>query len=184
MRSSVPPVTRPRAGSFLATLSALAVLAAMPRDASAQSYLLARGVSLSAGVAEFDLNGSSVTPIVALRGDAELTPWLVGELGVSAIRPNERFASRLTYVVPEIQLQFQRRAGRLRPYVGAGGGWFAAIGPDREGQGALTASAAAGLRFDFEDVRFGLRTELRVRGMDRDFDRRVREWTGGMVWRF
>lgn len=159
-------------------------VSALPRAAGAQAYLLARGLSFSAGAANFDLTGSGVTPLVALRADAELTRWLVGEVGVSALRPNERFDARLTYVVPELQFQLQLRAGRVRPYLGAGGGWFYAIGADRSRQSALSASAAAGARLDLRDVRFGLRAELRVRGIDREFSRRVAEGTGSVVWRF
>lgn len=167
-----------------AAVAVLLVAAIAPRAVRAQDYRLASGVSLSAGAADFDLTGSGTTPIVALRGDAELRRWLVGEFGLSALRPNERFGSRLTYVVPELQLQLQLRAGLLRPYVGVGGGWFYAIGADRDRQSALSASAAAGARIDLTDARFGLRGEVRARGIDREFSRRVTEVTGGVVLRF
>ena len=167
----------------LITAAAIASVTA-PHTAHAQSYLLARGVSLAAGAASFDLRGSGTTATVALRGDAELTPWLVGELGVGALRPNEAIGPRPIYVVPEAQLQLQLRAGALRPYVGAGGGWFYAIGAGRKGQSARAASAAGGARLDFTDARFGVRAEFRVRGMDREFARRTAEWTGAVVWRF
>lgn len=180
----MPALAPPRSLRHAVALALAATVAVVPRAAFAQSYLLARGISFSAGAADFDLTGSGVTPTVALRADAELTPWLVGELGVSALRPNEELPARLTYVVPELQLQLQRRAGRVRPYLGAGGGWFYAIGPNRARRSALSASAAAGVRLDLRDLRFGLRAEARVRGIDRKFSRQVAEATGGVVWRF
>jgi hypothetical protein len=178
MRLSAP---RPPARVLLVSL---ALLAAWPVSASAQSYLLARSVTFMGGAAAYELGARSTTPVVALRGDAELTKWLVGDLGLSVLRPNEERGLRRGYAVPEAQLQLQLRAGALRPYVGAGGGWFYAVGANRKGQSAFAASAAAGTRLDFEDVRFGLRAEARVRGMDRDFDRRMTEFTGGIAWRF
>lgn len=166
-----------------AAVAALVLLAAAPRAAAAQDYLLSSGLALSGGVADYDLTGSGRTAMVAIRADAELRRWLVGELGVSALRPTEDLPSRLTYLVPELQLQLQLRAAAFRPYVGAGGGWFYAIGPNRRSQSALSASASAGVRIGLPDVRFGLQGEVRLRGIDREFSRRVAEWTGGVALR-
>ena len=175
--------TAPRAALTAAAAATLAALAAAPRSASAQEYRLSSGISLSGGVADYELPGRGRTPIVALRGDAELRRWLVGELGVSALRPTENVNSRLTFVVPELQLQLQLRAAAFRPYVGAGGGWFYAIGPTRNFQSALSGSASAGVRIALPDPRFGLQGEVRLRGIDREFSRRVAEVTAGGAFR-
>ena len=167
-----------------ALAAALVSAAAAPRAAAGQDYRLASGFSLSAGAADYSSARGNATATIAVRGDAELTRWLVGELGVSALRPDEGLGSRLTYVVPELQLQLQLRAGALRPYVGGGGGWFYAIGPDRDRRSAFSLSAAGGVRVDLRDVRWGLRAEARARGIDREFSRTVSELTGGVVFRF
>jgi hypothetical protein len=172
-----------RTAAAVACLAAAAATA-LPRDAAAQDYRLASGIALSAGAADYDLTGSGTTTIIALRADTELRRWLVGELGASALRPKEALASRLTYVVPEAQLQLQIRAGVLRPYLGAGGGWFYAIGPNRKFQSALSASASAGVRIARPNARFGVQAEVRRRGIDRDFSRRVTEATAGAALRF
>ena len=163
---------------------ALVAAAAAPRALTAQSYRLASGVSVMAGAADYNRARGRATPIVAVRGDAELTRWLVGELGVGAIRPDEGFGSRLTYLVPELQFQLQLRAGAVRPYVGGGGGWFYAVGPDRDRMSAGTLSAAGGVRVDLPDARWGVRADVRARGIDREFSRTVSEITGGGVFRF
>ena len=167
-----------------ALAAALVLAASAPRAAAAQDYRLASGVSLSAGVADYSAARGNATATVALRGDAELARWLVGELGVSALRPDEGLGSRLAYVVPELQLQLQLRAGALRPYVGGGGGWFYAIGPNRDRRSAFSLSAAGGLRIDMPSGRSGVQTEVRLRGIDREFSRTVSELTGGVVLRF
>jgi hypothetical protein len=173
-----------RTAAAAASLLAAAAATAAPRRAAAQDYRLASGVALSAGVADFDLTGSGTTAMVALRADAELRRWLVGEIGVGALRPKEARPSRLTYVVPEAQLQLQIRAGALRPYLGGGGGWFYAIGPNRKLQSALSASAAGGVRIAQPGHRYGLQAEVRLRGIDREFSREVTEWTAGAAFRF
>lgn len=181
----MPPVrSRPTALRGAAVAALVLLAAAAPRAAAAQDYLLSSGLALSGGVADYELTGSGQTAIVALRADAELRRWLVGELGLSALRPRETLPSRLTYVVPEAQLQLQLRAAAFRPYVGAGGGWFYAIGPNRRSQSALSASASAGVRIGLPDVRFGLQGEVRLRGIDREFSRKVAEATAGLALRF
>lgn len=166
-----------------AALSVAALAAVVPRTARAQAYLLSRGVSLNAGAARWDLDERGTTGVVALRGDAELTPWLAGELGLSALRPNERIG-RLTYVVPEAQLQLQARAGALVPYVGAGAAWWLGVGPTRKGRSHAAGSLSAGVRVLLGDPRFGLRADVRALGLGRDLDQTVVAYTAGAALRF
>jgi len=106
------------------TLALTAALAAVPGAAHAQSGPAARPVlSLSAGVAQFDLAGTGNTPTVALRLErAVAARWLLAEVGAAVLRPREQTGTRQTYAVPEVQLQAQlptaliraRRAGEPR----------------------------------------------------------------------
>jgi len=187
MRLQLPapaaPPARPAARRFAALVTAALALAAAPSVAAGQDYLLARSVSLSAGAARFRLAGRGTTGFAALRADAELTPWLAGEFGIAGFRPNETLG-QLTYLVPEAQLQLQVRAGAMTPFVGGGAGWLIGVGPTREGRSLLAGSAAAGVRVNLEDPRFGLRADVRVLGLGRGGEERVTAVTAGAALRF
>jgi hypothetical protein len=150
----------------------------------AQSYVLDRSVNIMAGAARFDLVETGTTAIVAFRADAELTRWLVGDLGMSALRPQESVRRGLTYLVPEAQLQLQLRGRGVRPYVGGGGGFWEAVGPNRKGLSRPTASAAAGVRLGLPYARFGARAEVRARQIGRRNVERSTEITGGFAFHF
>ena len=160
-----------------------AALAAAP--ARGQTALAPRpAVSVAAGVSQFDLSGTGTAPVVSARVDYPLGRALIAEGGVAVARPDQQFGARTTLVVPEVGLQLQYPA-RLAPYVGVGTG--AAIdfrGSENGGTDAdLTLSGAAGVRAWVTD-RVGLRGELRVRGIGRNFAGSTAEWTAGAAIRF
>ena len=75
--------------------------------------------------------------------------------------------------------------GRVAPYLGLGGGGaFDLRGAAYGGSyNTYTASGATGVRTWLSD-NFGLRGELRVRGIGKSFGGSAAEWTLGTSWRF
>jgi hypothetical protein len=134
---------------------------------------------IAGGVSHFDLSGSGSTPIAAVRVDLPLFP-LIAEGSLTAFRPNEQNGVRRSYIIPEVQLQYQLFPMFVRPYVGVGAGYFRAItGPDPQ-QNDVTYSASAGIRAGVPTLPFSVRTELRVRGIGSGFARSATEWTIGI----
>ena len=163
----------------LCTLAVAALcLALSTMPAFAQSIARSRsGLGLSVGVAQFDMSGTGTAPFGALRLERELTSWLVGELALGLIRPDEQIASRSTYVVPEAQLQLQRTFGRVRPYVGAGLGMLKSLNGSARTYAIF--SGATGARVAMTNA-LDLRGELRVTGQSAT----LAQWTLGLARRF
>lgn len=141
-------------------------------------------VSVVTGAAQFDLSGTGTTPTVGLRADAEFNRWFVGEVGVTAIRPEEQFIRRATYLLPEFQLQAQLPLRVVHPYFGVGAGLASAPGnPIRSGT-APTLASAAGVRVLLPGSSTTVRAELRVRGIGENFVGAMADWTIGLGRRF
>ena len=108
----------------------LVLLGAAPLSAQGPSETLPRlrhGVGAVIGVSQFDLSGTGNTLFVGARAETELQRWLIGEAALGVFRPEEQFLTRATYFSPELQLQLQLPTYNVRPYIGAGVGyWFAA----------------------------------------------------------
>ncbi len=160
----------------LARIAALLALVALPATARAQLPL--PSFAVVGGVSHFDLNGTGTTPIGALRVDVPLFVVLAeGSLGV--MHPKEDNGSH-TYVIPEVQLQYQLLPVLVRPYIGVGAGLFKAVsGPDPR-RSDFTASAAVGVRATVPLIGFGLRAEARVRGIGSGFGGSATELTVGV----
>ena len=157
---------------------AAALLALTPHVVSAQT-----AISISGGLAQFDLSGTGDTPIIALRVDMPVNRYVIAEAGVAVMWPDQQFGDTTTLWIPELQMQLQR-PGRLAPFVGVGFGGAFDMRDDDDGgtQSDITLSAAAGLRAQVTRV-FGLRVELRVRGIGDSFSGSVAEWTAGASFR-
>lgn len=160
-------------------------LVAFPALAAAQAVLPRPAISVSAGASQFDLSGTGVAPIIAVRADMPLGRIVLVEGGVGFTRPDQQFGSRTTLVVPEVQLQAQLPLGSFMPYLGVGGGIAMDFRPDDVGgtRSDVTASASGGVRW-WITPRIGARGELRVRGIGEGFSGSAAEWTGGLAWRF
>jgi hypothetical protein len=166
-------------------LAAVALLAAAAAPAHAQIGAPARpSLSIAGGISQFDLSGTGTAPVVTARVDYPLGRVLLAEGGVAVARPDQQFGSRTTLVVPEVGLQLQYPA-RVAPYLGVGVGSALDFRRERDGGtvGDPTVSGAAGVRAWVTD-RLGLRGELRVRGIGRNFAGSTAEWTVGAALRF
>lgn len=140
-------------------------------------------LSLSAGIARFDLSGTGTTSVIALRGEYPLFPTLLVEGGVTFARPDQQFDIDGTLVMPEVQLQLQLPK-RVAPYIGIGTGFSRDGAVARLGGDAtdVTFSGAAGLRAAVTRV-VGVRAELRVRYFGTGFNGATADWTLGVAWR-
>ena len=136
------------------------------------------GVSFVGGISQYDLSGTGSTSIVGIHLDRRIRAWLLGDASVRFLKPVQQFGYRAWYGIPELQIHAQLPNGILRPYIGAGGGWF--IGEQRRG----TASGSLGLRYVGQATPLGARAELRVRGIGRSFGGSTAEWTAGATYRF
>lgn len=165
-----------RSLSTFAGVALSLALSAMPSLAQSMGRL-PTGVGLAAGVAQFDMAGTGTAPFGALRLERELTSWLVGDLALGLIRPDEQIALRRTYLVPEAQLQVQHTFGRVRPYVGLGMGLLKSLSGSPRTYAIFSGSSGARVAvIDALDVR----GELRVTGQSAT----LAQWTLGLARRF
>jgi hypothetical protein len=146
--------------------------------AVARAQLPIPSFAVVGGVSHYDLSGTGTTPIGAVRVDIPLLLFVAeGSLGV--MRPKEDVGTR-TYIIPEVQLQYQLLPILIRPYIGVGGGLFKAIaGPDPQ-RSLVTASASAGIRATLPLTGLGFRVEGRVRGIGSGFGSSSAELTFGV----
>lgn len=138
-------------------------------------------VSLVAGVSQFDLSGTGTDAVIGVRAETAWRRWLVAEAALSSFRPGEDIPRTTRYWIPEAQVQLQIPGARIRPYLGAGGGYV--LIPDaRPNRG--TASLSTGVRAALPGSNLDARGELRVRGIGRNFGGSTAEWTAGVGYRF
>jgi hypothetical protein len=120
-------------------------------------------LSLAAGPSIYDLSGTGTSFAVAGQGAWEPLPALVVEPGMTFFTYQAQFADRVSYLFPELSIQIQLPHGRVRPFLGVGGGGgFVVSGP---GETAGTLHAVGGVRVHL-DPRWSLRGDLRVRSVD------------------
>jgi hypothetical protein len=160
-------------------LVALVVAPLMASAARVSAQLPIPTFGLAGGMSHFDLAGTGSGPIAALRVDLPLFP-LIAEGSLTAFRPSEFSGVRRSFVIPEAQLQFQLFPMFIRPYVGIGAGYFRAISGPEPRRNDVAYSASAGIRAGFPGMPFGIRTELRVRGIGSGFAGNSTEWTIGI----
>lgn len=146
--------------SRLITAAALSALAATATNAQ----LPIPSMALVGGVSHYHLSGSSgSTPIGALRVDIPVVVAVL-EGSVAAFRPQDA-GSAHTYIIPEAQLQWQLFPTVVRPYIGAGLGWFKSISGSSPHGNDLTTSVSAGVRVGIPLVPISGRAEVRLRGI-------------------
>lgn len=163
----------------LIPLAAIALLASSAARA-ARAQLPIPSVAVVGGVSHYHLSGSSgSTAIGALRVDVPVVvAVLEGSLGV--FRPQDA-GSAHTYIIPEAQLQWQLFPTVVRPYVGAGLGWFKSVSGASPHGNDVTTSLSAGVRVGIPLVPISGRAEVRLRGIG-GFSDHATEWTIGGSW--
>lgn len=167
-----------RATRRLLTAALLACIGTAISARAAGAQLPVPTFAILGGVSHFDLSTSGTAPFGAVRLEIPLAA-LVAEGSLGAFRPDEQTVQR-TYIIPEVQLQWQILPMIVRPYVGAGIGWFRAVSGPSPTPNDVTYSASAGVRIGLPLLGFGLRAEARTRGIGSGFDRKTTEFTVGV----
>ena len=153
--------------------------------ASAQEAPAARNtISASTGSMNFDLSGTGNTWNLAIRGTRALTSNLALEVGGLFARP-ELQGGIGTLILPEAQLQYHWRTGKVAPYAGGGVGF---IHQRRDFIGntnnfALSAAGGTHARVYFNH-RVAALGELRLHTIERDFSGTTAEIMGGVSYAF
>jgi hypothetical protein len=138
--------------------------------------------SLIAGVTHTKLGdslSSSTSAIGGLRIDVPLLA-VVAEGSVVVFRASEE-DKRHTYVIPEVQAQWQLFQLLVRPYIGVGAGWFHPFSGSSLGNQA-TYSASLGVRAGIPLSPIAFRAEVRTRTIGSTFSRHANEFTVGVRW--
>jgi hypothetical protein len=143
-----------------------------------------RHVSASLGVFSYNLSGTGVAPMLAVRGNMPVSSVLVLEAGIVGTRPDQVGRTAM-FLAPEVQLQLAMPFERFAPYMGLGLGAVADFGGPEESEGAsfdMAISGAVGSRFWLNE-RIGIQAEYRGRGIGFDFDGTSAEYSLGLAWR-
>jgi len=165
-----PMSRRPMPGRPMPLGLALLVAAAaiFPAHAHAQD----RGsFTVLGGITHLDLSGVATAPIVSFRGTSSLDRTLVVEGALGYLAYGSQADLTVHHLLPEVQVQVQRRGSRTRSYLGAGVGLSHERWPEADFT-ELTTSAAVGIRVPM-GADWSLQGEVRLRAID--------PWTGSTV---
>jgi hypothetical protein len=142
-----------------------------------------RHVSASIGIFQYDLSGTGIAPMVAVRWSMPLASVLSFEAGIVGSRPELQGGGSSTFVSPEAQLQLSLPFTGVVPYMGLGlGAAFDLRGAGAASRTDMVISGAVGVRTWVGD-RLGLQAEFRGRGIGADFAGSAGEYTAGVVIR-
>ena len=143
-------------------------------------------VSVSAARVDYDLgslgdfDGVGQTNALVVRATRALGPHVDLEVRGMFAHPREQFGSGWL-VMPEAQVQYHWRAGRLEPYVGAGLG-AASVRSQGLSDWDPTVSAAVGTAVRVTE-RLALTGEFRLRGHEWRVTGTTAEFSAGLSWR-
>jgi hypothetical protein len=167
-----------RSTTRLLAAAVLSLISTIASARAARAQLPIPTLAIVGGVSHFKLATTGTAPFGAVRLEIPFAT-LLAEGSLGAFRPDEQTVQR-TYIIPEAQLQWQLLPVIVRPYVGAGLGWFRAVSGPTPRPNDVTYSASAGVRIGLPFLGFGLRAEARTRGIGSGFDRRTTEYTVGV----
>ena len=146
------------------------------RDSDRQRDRPSRAISLVGGPSSYRLSGTGTSFTAAIRFDLPLGRLFIVEPGIGYFRYRTQFKQSLKYLLPEVGFQIQPPRGPVRPYVGVGAGFSEYLtGP---GASPGTVHVAAGLRA-WLTRSYGLRAEVRLRGLDPFSGQQMTDFTIG-----
>ena len=136
-------------------------------------------IEVVTGIMDFDIAGTGQTMPFGVRFSKALTNHLALEVGTTFAVPEQQFG-RSTMNIPEAQLSYSWRLGRVRPFVsgGAGVGLFSTSAVPINWWWP-TFSTGGGARIQLNDTLHAV-GEMRVRGISRNFSSSTAEWLGGI----
>ncbi|HEY7394858.1 MAG TPA: hypothetical protein VH559_08435 [Gemmatimonadaceae bacterium] len=138
--------------------------------------------SIVGGITDYKLGdslSSGTSAIGALRIDVPLMA-VVAEGSLGLFRATEENVHR-TYMIPEVQAQYQFFQLLVRPYVGVGIGWLHPFSSSPTGNRA-TYSGSLGVRAGIPLSPVAFRAEVRTRTVGSSFNRHATELTVGFRW--
>jgi hypothetical protein len=136
--------------------------------------------AVSATAINYDLSGTGTAPAFSARMTREFTPHVALEVRGLYSRVEQQIGPTML-LIPEAQVQYRWKVGRVSPYVGGGVGLAlrrATFDDDTD----PTLSAAGGAHVKLTE-RVGLLGEMRLRGIKWDFAGSIAEWSVGLAWR-
>ena len=134
------------------------------------------GVEFITGIMDYDLSGTGQTVPLSVRASKSLSNRVALEFGVTMITPSD-LATRQV-VMPEAQLSYSWRFGRVRPFVSGGAGVSARTSDIFRTRWRPTFTGGGGARVQLSDS-FHAIGEMRLRGLGRNFAGSTAEWLGG-----
>jgi hypothetical protein len=137
-------------------------------------------LAVSAVRIDYDLSGVGSAPGLAVRTTRDVFSNVRLEFGGTLAKPDQQFGTS-TLFLPEAQLQYRWRAGRISPYLGGGIG-AALVKSDFHTDWDPTLSVALGTGVQLAD-RWGLTGEVRLRGHEWRFTGTTAELSVGVTWR-
>ncbi len=133
--------------------------------------------SFVAGPSSYRLIGTGTSWTAGLRFDLPLGRMFIVEPGIGFFRYRSQFGQSIKYLFPEVGIQIQPARGQVRPYLGVGAGFSEYLtGP---GASPGTVHAAAGVRA-WLTRSYGLRAEVRLRGLDPFSGQQTTDFTIGV----
>jgi hypothetical protein len=160
---------------------ALGIITALTLASPLAAQLPIPRPAIVGGVSLYDLGddgvGQQSTGIAALRVDIPLL-LITAEGSLGVFRPKVDGETR-TYIIPEVQAQYQLFPAIVRPYLGLGIGMLNPISGG--GSAEATYSASAGIRVGLPVLPIGFRGEARVRAGN-GLKRQATELTIGISW--
>ena len=165
-----------RPGFGLLSAFSIAIAWASPAVAQNTSW---GDVGVSVVMMNYDLSGTGNTAGLGVRATRTLTANVSLEVGGVFAKPYQQFGSS-TLFMPEAQLRYNWKVGRVAPYVGGGIG-TALVKSSFHTDWDPTLSMAAGAGVRLTD-RLGLKGELRLRGHEWRFAGTTTELSTGLVW--
>jgi len=139
----------------------VATLSAPTQRANAQ--LNHPHVSVMAGGSTYDMSRSGTSPFGALRLDIPFVK-IVYEASLGIFEARESVGGKGTYLIPEVQIQYQFSPNRIRPYIGIGGGYIGNVSGPEDHWWSATGSASVGVRSTLPSSSVGISGEVRFRG--------------------
>jgi hypothetical protein len=165
-------------------VAAMAAVALGASAAGARAQALGgTGVTVAAGLMNYDLSGTGNTLAIALRVDRPITPVFRVEGSVTGARPGQQFGGDPLLLIPEVQLQAELPLHGLAPYLGLGFGLaYSASGDDVPSRTEMALSGGAGVRAEVSSRLSGV-LDGRVHALGSNFAGTTGELTLGLRWR-
>jgi hypothetical protein len=120
-------------------------------------------LTVLAGGSTYDMSRSGTSPFGAVRIDLPFVK-IVYEAGLGVFEARESVGGKSTYLIPEVQVQWQLAPNRIRPYIGVGGGYIGNVSGPADNWWSATGSASVGARVTVPATSIGFSGEVRVRG--------------------